>query len=87
MPNVSYRGLNMTDSPIRKLSIFTDQAKKRGKKVIHLNIGQPDIMPPADVLATIRQLDLSKIIYGASEGWHPLKKKHTAILSKKRYSD
>lgn len=74
MPKVSHRGLNMTDSPIRKLSIFADQAKKKGKKVIHLNIGQPDIVPPAEVLTAIRQLDLSKIIYGASEGWYPLKK-------------
>ncbi len=74
MLTISSRGQNMTESPIRKLSKYADQAKKEGKNVIHLNIGQPDIQPPAEVLAEMRQLNLSEIAYGPSDGLKPLKK-------------
>jgi aspartate aminotransferase len=46
MPNISEKGRLMPESPIRKLVPYADQAKKRGNKVFHLNIGQPDIPTP-----------------------------------------
>ena len=46
MPTVSHKGQIMPQSPIRKLMPFAQAAKKRGVKVIHLNIGQPDIKTP-----------------------------------------
>ena len=46
MPNISIKGENMPPSPIRKLVPFAEQAKKRGIKIYHLNIGQPDIETP-----------------------------------------
>ena len=46
MPKISLKGHNMPASPIRKLTPYADQAKKDGKKVYYLNIGQPDIETP-----------------------------------------
>ncbi|PCI06901.1 MAG: aspartate aminotransferase, partial [Flavobacteriaceae bacterium] len=46
MPKISSKGNAMPASPIRKLVPFAEQAKKEGKKVHHLNIGQPDIETP-----------------------------------------
>ena len=46
MPEISTRGLEMPESPIRKLAPLAVDAKKRGVKVYHLNIGQPDLPTP-----------------------------------------
>ena len=46
MLNISKKGRNMPESPIRKLVPFAEKAKKNGIHVLHLNIGQPDILPP-----------------------------------------
>ena len=46
MPEISVRGLEMPESPIRKLAPLAAAAKKRGIKVYHLNIGQPDLPTP-----------------------------------------
>ncbi len=73
MPTISSRGQNMTESPIRKLSKYADRAKEEGKKVIHLNIGQPDIAPPEEVLTEMHHLELSEIAYGPSDGLQVLK--------------
>lgn len=43
MPIISVKGINMPESPIRKLVPYAEQAKRDGKTVYHLNIGQPDI--------------------------------------------
>src|SRR6266545_2760397 len=54
---VSTRGQEMPPSPIRKLMPLADEAKKRGVKVLHLNIGQPDLETPEPMrrrLATIK---------------------------------
>ena len=50
MPKISHRGEQMPPSPIRKLVPFAEEAKKRGTKVYHLNIGQPDIVTPKAIL-------------------------------------
>ena len=58
----------MPSSPIRKLVPFAEAAKKRGVKVYHLNIGQPDIHTPEVALEAIRNFDLKVIEYSHSAG-------------------
>lgn len=58
----------MPASPIRKLSPFAEIAKKEGKKVYHLNIGQPDIQTPANMLDAIKHSDFKVWAYTSSEG-------------------
>jgi aspartate aminotransferase len=75
MPTISQRGQSCPPSPIRKLVPFSDEAKKRGIKVYHLNIGQPDIETPANVLEKIRNNDLKVIEYSHSAGILSYRKK------------
>lgn len=58
----------MPASPIRKLTPFADQAKRDGKKVYHLNIGQPDIETPEGMLNAIKNVDFKVWAYTPSEG-------------------
>ena len=55
MPSISLKGQSMPDSPIRKLAPFATAAKSAGKRVIHLNIGQPDIETPQVAMDAVRQ--------------------------------
>ena len=50
MPKISIRGHEMPESPIRKLAPLAAEAKQRGIKVYHLNIGQPDLPTPKEGL-------------------------------------
>jgi len=75
MPTISQRGQSCPPSPIRKLVPFSDEAKKRGIKVYHLNIGQPDIETPPNVLDKIRNTDLKVIEYSHSAGMLSYRKK------------
>ena len=59
----------MPDSPIRKLAPFATAAKEAGKRVIHLNIGQPDIASPQVALDAVRQDTRTVIEYSPSEGF------------------
>ncbi len=68
MPQISQKGQLMPASPIRKLVPFAEAAKKRGVKVLHLNIGQPDIRTPQVALDAIRQLDMPVVEYSHSAG-------------------
>lgn len=68
MPKISARGEHMPASPIRKLVPYAEKAKKRGVKVYHLNIGQPDIKTPEVALEAIRNFDGKVIEYSLSEG-------------------
>jgi aspartate aminotransferase len=65
---LSQRGAGVPASPIRKLVPYADKAKARGIKVYHLNIGQPDIETPAEMLDAYRNLDMKVIAYGPSGG-------------------
>lgn len=58
----------MPASPIRKLVPYADQAKKRGVKVFHLNIGQPDIPTPKSMIEAMHKLDIKVIEYSHSAG-------------------
>jgi len=68
MPTVSERGTIMPDSPIRKLAPFAEKAKKKGVKVFHLNIGQPDLPTPKVAMDAIRAIDRTVLEYSPSEG-------------------
>ena len=69
MPSISSKGQSMPDSPIRKLAPFATAAKAAGKRVIHLNIGQPDIATPSVALDAVRQDTRTVIEYSPSEGF------------------
>ncbi|NQY28508.1 MAG: pyridoxal phosphate-dependent aminotransferase [Flavobacteriaceae bacterium] len=68
MPKISAKGHAMPESPIRKLVPFAEIAKKRGTKVFHLNIGQPDIKTPQVALDAIKNNNLEVLAYSRSEG-------------------
>ena len=75
MPKISFKGKNMPASPIRKLVPYSDQAKRNGIKVYHLNIGQPDIKTPKNVMDAIKNIDLDLIAYSPSQGYESYRKK------------
>lgn len=68
MPKISQKGQNMPQSPIRKLVPFAEAAKKKGNKVIHLNIGQPDIETPELALNAIKNYSEKVVAYSHSAG-------------------
>ncbi len=68
MPVISNRGTVMPASPIRRLTPFADSAKKRGIKVYHLNIGQPDINTPEVAIKAMNNLSMNIIEYSHSSG-------------------
>src|SRR5512146_2055502 len=67
-PTISARAISMQASPLRKLAATAEERKKKGIKVYHLNIGQPDLPTPSIVFETIRNLKLSTIAYAPSNG-------------------
>ncbi len=72
---ISNRGQQMPPSPIRKLVPFAEAAKKRGIKVFHLNIGQPDIETPESILDAVRNSDFKVLEYSHSAGNESYRKK------------
>ena len=68
MPTISNKGMKMPESPIRKLVPYAEDAKKRGVKVFHLNIGQPDIKTPQIALNAVKNNNLEVLEYARSEG-------------------
>jgi aspartate aminotransferase len=68
MPHISSKAVAMPASPIRKLVPFAEAAKKQGRKVYHLNIGQPDIETPEVVRTKMKELDLKVVEYSNSDG-------------------
>lgn len=76
----------MPASPIRKLTPFADRAKQDGKKVYHLNIGQPDIETPEIMLDAVKNIDFKVWAYTASEGTLSYRKKLTEYYNKLNYN-
>lgn len=68
MPEISEKGRLMPASPIRKLVPFAEEAKKLGRKIYHLNIGQPDIPTPQVALDAIHNNQLKVVEYSHSAG-------------------
>lgn len=75
MLQVSDRGQQMPPSPIRKLVPYAEAAKKKGIKVYHLNIGQPDIETPPAILDAVRHTDITVLEYSHSAGNESYRKK------------
>jgi aspartate aminotransferase len=79
---ISQRGSQMPASPIRKLVPFAEAAKKRGTKVYHLNIGQPDIETPKMVLDAVRNSDFKVLEYSHSAGNESYRRKLVGYYKK-----
>jgi aspartate aminotransferase len=75
MLSVSKRGILMPPSPIRKLVPYAEAAKKKGTRVYHLNIGQPDIETPPQILDAVRHSDFKVLEYSHSAGNESYRKK------------
>lgn len=74
MLTISKKAEKMPASPIRKLVPFADEAKKRGVKVYHLNIGQPDIASPKEALDAVKNNTLDLVAYPHSAGYESYRK-------------
>ncbi len=83
MPNISRKGQLMPESPIRKLVPFAEQAKKKGIKVIHLNIGQPDIKTPQIALDAVKNNTLEVLAYSRTEGSETYREKIAKYYAKR----
>ncbi|MFZ4862855.1 pyridoxal phosphate-dependent aminotransferase [Sphingobacterium sp. Mn56C] len=86
MPKISQRGIDMPASPIRKLTPFADQAKKDGKKIYHLNIGQPDIESPVGMLNALKGIEFKVWAYTPSEGLESYRNKLAQYYNKLNYA-
>jgi aspartate aminotransferase len=75
MPSISDKAKSMPASPIRKLVPYAEEAKKKGRKVYHLNIGQPDIPTPDAALEAVKNTDIKVIEYTHSAGNESYRKK------------
>ena len=75
MPKISLKGRNMPESPIRKLVPYAEDAKKRGTRVYHLNIGQPDIKTPQVALDAVKNNSIEVLAYARSEGSETYRRK------------
>ena len=84
MPVISQRGIEIPSSPIRKLTPLANNAKARGIKVYHLNIGQPDLPTPESALDAVRRVDRKVLEYSPSQGFLSLRKKLAEYYSKYR---
>ncbi len=82
MPSISDKGRAMPASPIRKLVPFAEEAKRKGRKVYHLNIGQPDIPTPEVALNAIRNIGLKVIEYSHSAGNESYRRKLAVFYQK-----
>ena len=75
MPELSERAILMPSSPIRKLAPYANEAKARGIKVYHLNIGQPDLDSPEVAIEAIKKIDRKILEYSPSDGFLSLREK------------
>ena len=82
MPEISIRGHEMPESPIRKLAPLAASAKKRGVKVYHLNIGQPDLPTPQVGLDALKNIDRSILEYSPSQGYQSYREKLVGYYQK-----
>jgi aspartate aminotransferase len=75
MPKISTKGQQMPASPIRKLVPFAEEAKRKGRKVYHLNIGQPDIKTPEVARDAVKNMSEKVIEYSHSAGHESYRRK------------
>src|SRR5437868_6618859 len=82
MPKISHKGKMMPASPIRKLVPYAEKAKSTGKKVYHLNIGQPDIETPKEAFDAVKNISFKVLEYSHSAGFESYRRK-LAVYYKK----
>ena len=82
MPEISIRGAEMPESPIRKLAPLAYDAEKRGLKVYRLNIGQPDLPTPKIALDALKHIDREVLEYSPSQGFLSLREKLVKYYAK-----
>lgn len=82
MPKISNKGLEMPESPIRKLVPFAEAATKKGRKIYQLNIGQPDIKTPEAALDAVRKHDIEVLSYSHSAGFESYREKLAGYYQK-----
>ena len=82
MPSISHKGNIMPASPIRKLVPYADAAKKRGTKVFHLNIGQPDLETPKAFWDKLAHIDMKVLEYCPSDGFASYREKFSQYYNK-----
>jgi aspartate aminotransferase len=81
MPTISLRGVAMPPSPIRKLVPFAEDAKRKGRIIYHLNIGQPDIHTPETAMNAIRSISKPVLEYSHSAGYESYRRKLAAFYN------
>ncbi len=82
MPQISEKGKSMPPSPIRKLVPYAEEAKRKGRKVYHLNIGQPDIHTPQVALDALKKMQEKVIVYSHSAGNESYRRKLSGYYQK-----
>jgi aspartate aminotransferase len=82
MPSISDKGKAMPASPIRKLVPYSEEAKRKGRKVYHLNIGQPDIHTPEVAINALHNINMKVIEYSHSAGNESYRRKLAAYYQK-----
>lgn len=65
---ISQRGIEMPESPIRKLAPLAEEAQDRGMRIFRLNIGQPDLPTPQKALDVLKHIDRTTLEYSPSQG-------------------
>ena len=86
MPKISKKGILTPQSPIRKLVPFADAAEKRGTKIYHLNIGQPDIKTPKVALEAVKNNNIEILGYSTSNGSDEYRQKLVNYYNSNRIS-
>ena len=64
-------------SPMRKFAPYANEAAKKGKKLYHLNIGQPDLPSPKEGLESLKHIDRKVLEYSPSDGYRSLREKRS----------
>ncbi|MFW5645251.1 MAG: aminotransferase class I/II-fold pyridoxal phosphate-dependent enzyme, partial [Bacteroidota bacterium] len=82
MPELSEKGKQMPASPIRRLVPFAEEAKHKGRKVYHLNIGQPDIKTPEIAIEAVKNMKEKVIEYSHSAGNESYRRKLARFYNK-----
>ena len=82
MPKISNKGLEMPESPIRKLVPYAEAATKMGRKIYQLNIGQPDIKTPQRALDAVKNHDIEVLSYSHSAGFESYREKLAGYYQK-----
>jgi aspartate aminotransferase len=86
MPKISIKGIQMPESPIRKLVPYAEQAKTKGTLVYHLNIGQPDINTPQIALDAVKNNCLDVVGVQPLRRLRTIPRKISGLLQKTQHS-